>query len=61
MLFLLGNAVENIRKISDQPAAPSAPAVATSSSKGAQSYQVKVDGVSYNVEVAEGGTEPSKK
>ena len=29
--------------------------MATSSSKGAQSYQVKVDGVSYNVEVAEGG------
>ena len=65
LLFLLGNAVENIRKVSDQPAAPSAPAVATSSSKGAQSYQVKVDGVSYNVEVAEGGTytklEPSQK
>ena len=31
--------------------------MATSSSKGAQSYQVKVDGVSYNVEVAEGGTD----
>ncbi len=52
--FLLGNAVANIRKISELPATSTASAP-VGASTGSQSYQVKVDGVSYNVEVAEGG------
>ena len=55
--FLLGNAVENIRKVSDaiSPSQTGSGRTAQNSTTGAQTYQVKVDGVSYNVEIAEGG------
>ena len=49
--FLLGNAKANVRKIS---ATDTATPTASSSPTGPKTYQVKVDGTSYTVEVAEG-------
>ena len=55
--FLLGNAKANVRKISETET--TTPTV-SSSPTGPKTYQVKVDGTSYTVEVAEGATKISQ-